>query len=104
MENFTIHIFGYGETQINSSEFSVKTGTTELQTVTPLIEAIWALNPSGTTGEKKYHVIHIFSHDDVRWLSKEGFSLKKQTSLTPLIDTLIEELRVVRENNPKPVE
>lgn len=102
MENFTIHIFGYGETQINSSEFSVKTGTTELQTVTPLVDAIWELNPSGTTGEKKFHVIHLFSHNDIRWLSKEGFSLKKQESLKPLIDNLIEELRVVNENNPKP--
>lgn len=40
MEHFTIHIFGYGETQINSNEFSNKIATTELTKVKPLIDAI----------------------------------------------------------------
>lgn len=93
MENFTIHIFGYGETQINSKEFSVKVVTTTLQTVTPLIYAVWNKRPEGSTAEENYHVINIFSYQDIRWVSKDGFELKDQQDLVTFIDDLIAELR-----------
>lgn len=92
MENFTIHIFGYGETQINSKDLSVKVSTTELTTVQPLVDAIWAKKPQDSTAEQNYHVIHFFGHNEVRYGSKNGFSLKDETSLKPLIDALIAEL------------
>jgi hypothetical protein len=92
MENFTIHIFGYGETQINSKDLSVKVKTTELTKVQPLVDAIWAKKPQDSTAEQNYHVIHCFGHDDVRYGSKDGFSLKKDSSLKALIEELISEL------------
>jgi hypothetical protein len=93
MENFTIHIFGYGETQINSKEFSVKVETTTLQTVTPLINAVWNKRPEGSTAEENYHVINFFNYQDIRWISKDGFELKDQQDLVTFIDDLIAELR-----------
>ena len=93
MENFTIHIFGYGETQINSKEFSVKVETTTLQTVTPLINAVWNKRPEGSTAEENYHVINFFNYQDIRWVSKDGFELKDQQDLVTFIDDLITELR-----------
>jgi hypothetical protein len=93
MENFTIHIFGYGETQINSKEFSVKVETTTLQTVTPLINAVWNKRPEGSTAEENYHVINFFNYQDIRWVSKDGFELKDQQDLVTFIDDLIAELR-----------
>ena len=92
MENFTIHIFGYGETQINSNEFSNKIATTELTKVKPLVDAIWNKKPSDSETEEKYHVIHIFGYNDVRFVCKDGFELKDQEDLKPLIDDLIAEL------------
>ena len=92
MENFTIHIFGYGETQINSNEFSNKIATTELTKVKPLVDAIWNKKPSDSATEEKYHVIHIFGYNDVRFVCKDGFELKDQEDLKPLIDDLIAEL------------
>lgn len=56
MENFTIHIFGYGETQINSKEFSVKVASTELKKVKPLVDAIWNKKPSDFETEETYHI------------------------------------------------
>ena len=93
MENFTIHIFGYGETQINSKEFSVKVVTTTLQTVTPLVNAIWNKRPEDSTAEENYHVVNLFGHNDIRWVSKDGFKLKDQQDLVTFIDDLIAELR-----------
>lgn len=101
MENFTIHIFGYGETQINSSEFSVKVKTTELKKVKPLVDAIWSKKPADSNAEESYHVIHCFGYNDVRYGSKDGFSLKEDEALKLLIDALIAELKKAFDLLPK---
>jgi len=93
MGNFTIHIFGYGETQINSKDLSVKVKTTELTKVQPLVDAIWAKKPEDSDAEQNFHVIHCFGHNDVSYGSKKGFSLKKDESLKSFIDDLIAELQ-----------
>jgi hypothetical protein len=93
MENFTIHIFGYGETQINSNEFSKKIATTELTKVKPLVDAIWNKKPLDLETQEKYHVIHIFNYNDIRFVSKDGFQLKDEEDLKPLIDDLILEMK-----------
>jgi hypothetical protein len=92
MENFTIHIFGYGETQLISKENNDKYATDKLTKVTALVDAIWGLKPEEVKGEKKYQVIHFFNHNDIRWLGEESFNLKDEESLIPLIDELIAEM------------
>lgn len=93
MENFTIHIFGYGETQINSTEFSVKVSTKTLTKVKPLVDAIWDKKPKDSSAEVKYHVINLFGRKDIRWVSNDGFQLSDEESLYPLIDDLILEMQ-----------
>lgn len=96
MENFTIHIFGYGETQINSEALSVKVATDTLTTVNPLIEAIFAQKPADNpTLITEFHAINIFGYNDVRWQSEQGFSVIDDAELIPLIDALIAELASV---------
>jgi hypothetical protein len=94
MENFTIHIFNYGETQINSKDLSVKIKTSLISgTTEPLINKIWDLRSDQSITEKKFHVIHIFNHNDVRWLGGDySFTLKNQNQLVPQIDSLITQL------------
>ena len=94
MENFTIHIFNYGETQINSKDLSVKIKTSLISgTTETLINNIWNLRPDQSITEKKFHVIHIFNHNDVRWLGGDySFTLKNQNQLVPQIDSLITQL------------
>jgi len=96
MENFTIHIFGYGETQLNSEEVSVKTKTTELTKVQAVVDYIWSKKPQDSTAEQKFHAIHLFGYEDVRYSSKDGFGVKKDDFLKPLIDELIEELKEIK--------
>lgn len=98
MENFTIHIFGYGETQINSTEFSVKVSTESLTKVKPLVDAIWSKKPKDSNADKKYHVVNFFGHKEIRWVSKDGFELSEQQDLNPLIDSLITELQEYKNN------
>lgn len=101
MENFTIHIFGHGETQINSKDLSVKVKTTDLTSAQPLIDAIWLKKPENSEAEQEYHVIHCLSYEDVRYVSKNSFSLKNHIDLKPLIDALITELK---QNNDMPTQ
>jgi hypothetical protein len=107
MENFTIHIFGYGETQLISKENNDKYATDKLTKVNALIDAIWDLKPTEVKGEKKYQVIHFFNHNDIRWLGEESFNLKDEENLIPLIDELIVEITTfepVLEETTQPVE
>jgi len=101
MENFTIHIFGYGETQINSEELSVKVATDTLTTVTPLVEAIYAAKPVDNTAPiSPFHAINIFGYTDVRWVVEDNsFTVENDAELVPLINALIAELQAV--NNAK---
>jgi uncharacterized iron-regulated protein len=103
MENFTIHIFGYGETQINSENLSVKVATDTLTTVTPLIEAIFAKKPADNpTVITDFHAINLFGYNDVRWTAKDSFNVKDDASLKPLIDALIAELQKAKDSEVAP--
>jgi hypothetical protein len=98
MENFIIHIFGYGETQINSKELSVKVSTDTLTTVTPLVEAIFAKKPADNPAViSPVHAINIFGYNDIRWVEKDSFTVKDDEELKPLIDALIAELQVAKD-------
>jgi len=94
MTHFTIHIFGYGETQINGNEFSVKVKTDTLTKVQPLVDAVWSLKPVDSEAVQAFHAINIFNYDDIRYMKKDGFNVKTTPALKVLIDELIAELQV----------
>ena len=103
MENFTIHIFGYGETQINSKDLSVKVATDTLTTVTPLVAGIFAKKPAdNSTVITDFHAINLFGYNDVRWTAKDSFNVKDDANLKPLIDALIAELQTAKDNEVVP--
>ena len=101
MNHFTIHIFGYGETQINGDDFSVKVKTDTLTKVQPLVDAIWALKPADSQAEQTFHAVNIFSYNDFRYMTKGGFGDKITDALKVLIDDLIAELKVAFDALPK---
>lgn len=98
MENFVIHIFGYGETQLITEVESLKYETKNLTKVEPLVDAIWNLKPEDFSGEKKYHIINFFSKEDVRWIDENSFKLKAEESLFTMIDELITEIKEYKPN------
>jgi hypothetical protein len=94
MTNFTIHIFGYGETQINGDELSIKVKTDTLTKVLPLIDAVWALKPDDSEAVQVFHAVNVFNYNDIRYMTKDGFNVKTTPELKVLIDDLISELKV----------
>ena len=100
MTHFTLHIFGYGETQINGDEFSVKVKTDTLTKVQPLIDAIWNAKPQDSNAEQKFHAINFFNNNEIRYMSKKGFTLKTTESFKVLINELIAELKVAFDSLP----
>lgn len=101
MENFTIHVFGYGETQINSKDLSVKVSTDTLTTVTPLLSGVFAKKPADNpTLVTDFHAVNFFGYNDVRWTAKDSFNVKDDADLKPLIDALIAELQKAKDAQP----
>lgn len=97
MENFVIHIFGYGETQLITKDESLKYETKNLTKVQSLVDAIWNLKPEDYSGEKKYHVINFFGKNDIRWVDENSFQLNNE-SLSTMIDELITEIQEYKNN------
>jgi hypothetical protein len=101
MTHFTLHIFGYGETQINGDEFSIKVKTDTLTKVQPLVDAIWSLKPADSTAVQQFHAINIFNFNDIRYMTENGFNLETTPALKTLIEDLIAELKVAFNNLPQ---
>ena len=98
----TIHIFGYGESQIigvgdDDKGFSNKVETSTLTTVNPFLTDLFTHKPSDNTSvQSDYHVVHIFNGNEARFISRtegvKGFEVKlellNQTTLQALVDEL----------------
>ena len=93
--NFTVHIFGYGETQYIKEKVNFKTATTDLTKVQPLLDAIWLQKPSDVVGGDVYHAVNVFNYDRKQWQGKgkdnASFS-PKGDELVDLIDELVTEI------------
>jgi hypothetical protein len=94
MTHFTLHIFGYGETQVNGDEFSVKVKTSTLTKVKPLADAIWALKPTDNDAEQEFHAINVFNFKEIRYVSRKGFKVEVSDELKTLVENLLAELKV----------
>ncbi len=61
----TLHIFGYGETQVigNDGTTSVnkKVPTSVLTKVTPVVDDVYSFKPSDNLSPNEYHAINIFN-------------------------------------------
>ena len=95
MEDFTIHIFGYGETQIIKKDVNFKTATSELTKVQPLLDALWAEKPEDVTGGDDFRSVTFFNHNRKVWSGKKdqaSFKIKGEDSLVGAIDELVAEM------------
>lgn len=65
----TIHIFGFGDTQIIKENLNKSVKSADLTTLTAFVDSIKAQKPVEAV-EADYHVIHIFEGNSVRYLGK----------------------------------
>ena len=96
----TIHIFGYGETQIIGNDNNGKVQSSELTNLVALVDHIKTFLPESGVTLTDYHVIHIFEGSDVRYLGvgtedrkeETSFSVKYNQINVTLLDTLVDEV------------
>jgi len=96
----TIHIFGYGETQIIGNDNNEKIQSSELISLTAFVDHVKTFLPSTGVTLTNYHVIHIFEGSDVRYLGVGTEDRKEETSFSvkydqinlTLLDTLVNEV------------
>lgn len=71
MSNFsTIHVFGFGDTQIIGEVNNGTVKSSELTTLTAFVDHVKTFLPSTGVTLTDYHVIHIFNTMDVRYLGQ----------------------------------
>jgi hypothetical protein len=96
----TIHIFGYGETQIIGNDNNGKVQSSELTNLVALVDHIKTFLPESGVTLTDYHVIHIFEGSDVRYLGVGTEDRKEETSFSvkynqidiTLLDALVNEV------------
>ena len=90
----TLHIFGYGETQLIGDNYNKKVATSSLTTVQPVVDNVYSFKPEGNTATEDYHAINIFNDMFADWQPKDGEGWRVQYSDLDqtLIDALVAEI------------
>ena len=94
----TLHIFGYGETQVNGS-ISKKVATTSLTKVQAVIDYIYSLKPTDNNADVEYHAITIVKNVFARFTPKtegeQSYSIAFKDLNIAIIEELIAELEAI---------
>jgi hypothetical protein len=94
----TIHIFGYGETQVISKEKNAKVSSSTLTTLENVIQDVFSKKPSDLETTSEYHAINIFVGDFVTFIPKEkgqkSFRVKYSDLNAEYVTALINEIPV----------
>jgi len=81
----TIHVFGYGETQLIGKDKNGKVKNTDLTKMTDFVNHVKGFKPADVQ-DADIHAIHIFNNQDVRYLGKGTGTgtgnLKEKTSFS----------------------
>lgn len=100
MKNFnTIHIFGYGETQLISTDSNKKLATSTLKKVQAVIDNVYSKKPADHVAGKEYHVINIFNGMFADFMPKikdeKSFRVKYEDLDATLINQLVDEIKAL---------
>lgn len=95
----TIHIFGFGNTQIIKENLNKSVKSADLTTLAAFVDSIKAQKPEDVV-EAEYHVIHIFSGNSVRYLGagnvtpnvKNSFNVEWANVDATLLDALVADI------------
>ena len=92
----TLHIFGYGETQLIGSDFNKKVPSSVLTTLQPVVDNVYSFKPEGNTATEEYHAINIFNDMFADWQTSqqgvEGWRVQYPELDATLIDALVAEI------------
>ena len=63
----TLHIFGYGETQLIGTGCNKKVPSAALTTLAAVVNNVYSFKPEGNTASEDYHAINIFNDMFADW-------------------------------------
>lgn len=86
----TIHIFGYGETQIIGKDLNKKVPTSVLTSVQPVVDNVYSKKPVDNNASFEYHAVNIFNDMFADFQPQTGNAFR--TKYVDLDATLIEAL------------
>lgn len=101
MKNFeTIHIFGYGETQVITSDLNKKNATSILRKVQAVIDDVYSKKPDDNNAGTEYHAINIFNCSFADFIPKtkgeKSFRVKYEDLDANLINELVNEIKALK--------
>lgn len=87
----TIHIFGYGETQLIKENYNEKVPTADLSAAPPVVADVYSHKPQDSTASSDYHAVNIFNNMFADFQPKTGksFRVKWEDLDKALIDALV---------------
>lgn len=92
----TLHIFGYGETQLIGADFNKKVPSSVLTTLQAVVENIYSFKPVDNPATIDYHAINIFNTMFADWQPREqetkGWRTEYSELNVTLTNSLIEEI------------
>jgi hypothetical protein len=93
----TLHIFGYGETQLIGDNFNYKTSTSNLASAPAVVADVYSKKPAGSDASSDYHAVNIFNDmfADYQPNSGSGFRVQYAELNQVLIDALVEEILAI---------
>jgi hypothetical protein len=90
----TIHIFGYGETQLIGADSNKKVPSSALSTLQAVVDNIYSFKPVDNSATKEYHAINIFYDMFADWQTKDSSAQGWRTDYSELDSSLINALIV----------
>ena len=92
----TLHIFGYGETQLIGTDFNKKVPSSVLTTLQAVVDNVYSFKPVDNPATTDYHAINIFNDMFADWQTKDssvkGWRTEYSELDTTLIDALVTEI------------
>jgi hypothetical protein len=92
----TIHIFGFGTTQLIGKDLNKQVPSTALTTLNAVIQNVYLLKPTDVVSSTDFHAINLFNDMNASWLPKtkedKGFRVDFKALDITLIDALIVEI------------
>lgn len=97
VEYNTIHIFGYGETQLIGKDMNDKVETLNLTKVQAVIDNVYAQKPADNNAGTDYHAINIFNNMfadyQPKTIEEKSFRVEYKDLDATLINQLVEEIK-----------
>lgn len=88
----TIHIFGYGETQLIGTDLNKKVPSSVLTSLQAVVDNVYSFKPADNPASKEYHAVNIFNDMFADWQTKDQAVKGWRTQYSELDATLIEAL------------